>query len=80
MNDVDSIISQLETQREAIDRAISALRGVEAGSLPAKRRGPQPPQKKATQKKAKKRVLSEEGRARISEAAKRRWAALKKAK
>lgn len=74
MNDVDSIISQLEKQRDAIDRALAALREVDGGSAPVKRRGRPPAQKKATSK----RVLSPEGRARISEAAKRRWADLKK--
>jgi hypothetical protein len=74
LNDVDSIISQLEKQRDAIDRALAALREVEGGSAPAKRRGRPPAQKKSVAK----RVLSPEGRAKISEAAKRRWADLKK--
>jgi hypothetical protein len=72
LNEVDSIISQLEEQRSSIERAISALREI---SSPAPRRGRRP----GTKLTRTKRVLSPEGRARIAEAARRRWANLKKA-
>ncbi len=66
MNDVENVISKLEKQRSAIDRAISALREI-TGS-PAT--GPD-----VVESKTKKRHLSPEGRRRIIEATKRRWAA-----
>jgi hypothetical protein len=66
VNDVENIISKLEKQRSAIDRAISALREI-TGS-PAT--GPD-----VAEGKTRKRHLSPEGRKRIIEATKRRWAA-----
>ena len=66
MNDVENVISQLEKQRSAIDRAISALREI-TGSPTT---GPDVAESKTT-----KRHLSPEGRKRIIEATKRRWAA-----
>ena len=65
---VEQIISELEQQREAIERAISALRQVEgtpATGGPLKRRGRPPGQKGH---------MSPEGRARIAEATRKRWA------
>jgi hypothetical protein len=73
VNEVKSIISQLERQKSAIDRAIGALREVTGAGLV------QPTVTGAPQKRArKKRRLSPEGRQRIIDAAKRRWA-MKKA-
>jgi hypothetical protein len=69
VNEIASIISQLERQRAAIDRAISALREVE-GVKPAQTA----PSGKATAKEPKKRRMSAAGRRRIAEAAKKRWA------
>lgn len=72
MNDIDKIISQLEQQRAAIDNAISALRTVSGTSSqpepsqPAQKRRGRPP-----------RRLSADGRKRISEAARKMWAAKK---
>ena len=74
LNDINRIISELEKQRTAIDRAISALRDV-SGSAGTSSQGSA---SKATKKSGgprKKRQLSEEGRQRIIEATKRRWAA-----
>lgn len=71
LNEIQSIISQLETQRGAIERALGALREI-AGAAAAtggKRRG-RPPQKK----RGGKRHMSAEGRARIAEATRKRWA------
>jgi hypothetical protein len=73
LSKVDSIISELEQQRQAIDRAIEALREIGAGREPAKRRG-RPPGKKT---RGGKRNMSPEGRARIAEAARKRWAELR---
>ena len=74
MNELSQIIRQLEQQRSAIDKALTALRGTPAAAIPETegttgRRGRRP----------RKRRLSPEGRARIAEAARRRWAALKAA-
>ena len=68
MDEINRIIERLERQRTAIDRALDALRDIatETASEPA-RRAP------AT-KKSRKRRLSPEGRARIAEAARKRWA------
>jgi hypothetical protein len=69
------IIVRLEKQKAAIDRALAALHEFDEGS-PAESAQPR---KTAAKKTAKKRVLSEEGRQRIAEAARKRWASKKKA-
>ena len=68
MNNVENVISQLERQRSAIDRAISALREVAGKSSLAKVTSP------SSNGQHRKRHLSPEGRRRIIEATKRRWA------
>ena len=68
MNNVENVISQLETQRSAIDRAISALREVAGKSALAKTILP------STNGQLRKRHLSPAGRRRIIAAAKKRWA------
>jgi len=71
MNDLSSIIRQLEGQKSAIERALSALReasGMSESRLSSADRTPPP-------KKPRKHRLSAEGRERIAEAARRRWAA-----
>lgn len=89
MNDLSKIVAQLEEQRDAIDRALKALREI-GGSSGAVRvaatsaaASVAPAGKKKGPGRPRKRRLSEEGRQRIIEAAKRRWAkvnATKKAK
>lgn len=67
LTDVQRIISDLERQRNAIDRAIAALREITPSAAPAKRAaGPPAPAK---------RQMSPEGRQRIVDALKKRWAA-----
>lgn len=75
VNDIKRIISDLEQQRSSIDRAISALREVSGmgESRPAAQT------QSATKSAPRKRRLSEEGRRRIAEAARKRWAAQKAA-
>ena len=71
MNDLKSIIAQLEQQRAAIDRALSALREISgSGNRPAERSAAA-----GITKVRKKRRLTPEGRERIAEATRRRWAA-----
>lgn len=69
MNEIESIIAQLERQRTAVDRALSALReiGGTGAAAPGRKRG-RPPGKKAGG------GMSAEGRARIGEATRQRWA------
>ena len=74
MNELSQIIKQLEQQRSAIDRALTALRGSAAAAIPQTEATPA-----RRGRKGRKRRLSPEGRARIAEAARRRWAALKAA-
>ena len=69
MNDIENVISRLEKQRSAIDRALLALREISGPDTP----NAQP----VSQSKSRKRRLSPEGRRRIIEATKRRWAARK---
>jgi hypothetical protein len=68
LKDIETIIADLEQQRSAIDRAISALREVTGVRASTKQAAP-------PRRGAKKRQLSPEGRARIAEATRRRWAA-----
>lgn len=72
MSSVEQMISQLERHRDALDSALAALREVSgaAFSTAARRRG-------VKQVPRKKRRLSAEGRQRIAEAARKRWAGLK---
>ena len=74
MNDIGKIISQLEQQRDSIDRAISALQAVTGDHAGSESKS------SASQARPRKRRLSAAGRKRIAEAAKRRWAAIKAAK
>jgi hypothetical protein len=69
------IITRLEKQKAAIDRALAALHEFDDGAVAESA----VPRKTAAKKAAKKRVLSEEGRQRIADAARKRWAAKKKA-
>ena len=66
---LESVIAQLEQQGAVIDRALEALRRI-GGAGPVKRRG-RPPGKKTG-------GMSAEGRARIGEAQRKRWAAKKR--
>ena len=66
MNQIESIIARLERQRDAVDRALGALRDI-SGS-------PATLTKNLGSPLGKKRQMSAEGRARIGEATRRRWA------
>ena len=75
MNDIANIISQLEHQKAAIERAVSALREIDGPSQIGASTAP-----KAPGKASQKRHVSPEGRKRIAEALRRRWAAKRAAK
>jgi hypothetical protein len=70
LKDINSIVSELEQQRDAIERAIKALKEVTGARAvkPTIEQTPLPAGRK-------KRHLSAEGRRRIIEATKKRWAA-----
>ena len=69
MSDIAAVISQLETQREAIQLALQELRSITgSGSSPSANNT-------APRGRPRKRHLSPEGRARIIAATKKRWAA-----
>jgi hypothetical protein len=75
VNDLGKIIAELEHQKAAIERAITALREI-AGPTQGGAISPATGEGKTT---APKRHMSPEGRKRIIEATKRRWAAKKAA-
>jgi hypothetical protein len=71
MSGLKDVIQQLEHQKAAIEKALDALRGLEATPESQPRRGPgRPPKAEAPQ-----HGMSEAGRQRLREAMKRRWAA-----
>ena len=72
------IINRLEQQKVTIDKAIAALREFDDSEI-AETERPKSKVAKAVKKAAKKRVMSEEGRKRIAEASRKRWAAVRKA-
>jgi hypothetical protein len=65
MNDIANVIARLEQQRTKIDTAISALRSLQ---------GTQPTPSKAAAAPRKRRRMSAEGRKRIADAVRKRWA------
>jgi hypothetical protein len=75
------IVVRLEQQRDAIDRALSALRDVEDAAAPSAPAAPVSagPVEQRPAKKKRKGRLSPEGRARLIAALKKRWAAKKAA-
>jgi hypothetical protein len=75
LSDFREVISRLENQKAAIDRAIAILREFDEGSAT------ETPAKKVAAKTApKKRVMSAAGKKAIGDAVRRRWAAVKAAK
>ena len=84
-NAFKDIITQLQKQKIAIERAIAALQEVDNDAGPQTNSSEQAPAKKSSTKKASakstdsKRTMSPEARKRISDAVRKRWAAVKKA-
>ena len=75
MTDIASIVSELEQQRAAIDRAISALQQVARPDRGVSGTNSQPRAASTMTRR-----LSAAGRRRIAEAARRRWAEIRGAK
>lgn len=73
MDALNDIIVRLEKQKKAIDAALNALRQVDESAAAA----PEQRVKRAYTRRAvkKSRGISEEGRLRLAEAMKKRWAA-----
>jgi hypothetical protein len=71
---LENILTQLKSERDRLDKAISALAGV-AGRV---RRGRRAKAASSSARPTRRRRLSPEGRRRIVEALKRRWAQQKK--
>ena len=69
MSDISNVIARLEKQRSDIDSAIAALRNLQGNQAPAP--------KTATHRK--RRRMSAEGRKRIADAVRKRWAEKKAA-
>lgn len=74
--DIQSIVKELKRERDRLDRAIAAL---EESKSPLAPRGPQPAAKVPAVPAKRGHGLTAEGRKRISDALKKRWAEKKKA-
>ena len=68
---LNHIIARLEEQRSAIERALSALRQIEGSGVQNKVEQSPAPRKVRMKRK---RRITPEGRERLAEAMKRRWA------
>ena len=68
---LNDIIARLEVQKSAIERALSALREIEGSGVQSREEKPPAPRKVRTKRK---RRITPEGRKRLAEAMKRRWA------
>jgi hypothetical protein len=78
---VNDMLGQLQDERGRIDQAISALQGLDsAGSTSTPRRGRPAANATSPGTRRGRRRMSAAARKRISEAAKARWAARKRAK
>ncbi|MBV8071139.1 MAG: hypothetical protein JO270_14620 [Acidobacteriaceae bacterium] len=74
-NTFKDVISQLQKQKSAIERAIAALQDVGDETVP----GAESATSQRGRKTRRKRTLSADARRRIAEAQRQRWAAAKKA-
>lgn len=69
--DLDRIVADLKRERDRLSRAIAALEGTDAPAPATKQKAvARPP----ASKKRRRRGLTAEGRKRLSEAMKKRWA------
>jgi hypothetical protein len=80
---LDAILSAIDAEISKLQQARAMLADVEAAPIVAVKRGPGRPRKMTATvpvKAKKKRVLSDDARAKIAAAQKKRWAAAKKGK
>jgi len=71
-NSLNEVIKKLEQQRTGIERALAALREIEGPAAPAPAAAPGPGRPRKAKRKG---GMTPEGRRRLSEALKARWAA-----
>ncbi len=75
--DIDNIVADLKKERDRVVKAIAALVGM--GSAPTgKRRGRKPGVKAAVTTRKRRGGISKEGRKKLSELMKKRWAERRK--
>jgi hypothetical protein len=74
MLDIHRILTELEDERDRLDRAITLLKGIESPGTAGK---PAAPRK--SKSKPRRRGLTPAGRKRLSEMMKKRWAERRKA-
>ncbi|HKN12770.1 MAG TPA: hypothetical protein VJX68_06190 [Candidatus Binatus sp.] len=74
--EIDKIVADLKKERDRLVRAITALVG--AGAATGAKRGRKPGRKAATTKRKRRGGISKEGRKRLSELMKKRWAERRK--
>jgi hypothetical protein len=75
-----TILAELRGERDRINRAIAALETLESAAAPAKPGKKAPAVAVVKAGVPKRRTMSASARKRISDAAKKRWAALRKTK
>jgi len=74
--EINKIVADLKKERDRLVRAITALVG--AGAATGAKRGRKPGRKAATTKRKRRGGISREGRKRLSELMKKRWAERRK--
>ena len=67
--DLRKVVSELKQERDRLNRAIAALEGIEGAAVASSKSSSKP-----VAKKAKKNNISPEGRKRLSDMMKKRWA------
>ena len=75
--EIDKIVADLKKERDRLVRAIAALVGV-GGAATGARRGRKPGPKAAGTRRKRRGGISKEGRKRLSELMKKRWAERRK--
>jgi hypothetical protein len=75
--DIESIVADLKKERDRVVKAIAALAGMGSTST-GKRRGRKPGAKAAAKTGKRRGGISKEGRKRLSELMKKRWAERRK--
>lgn len=76
--EINKIVADLKKERDRLARAIAALVGMGGGAATGKRRGRKAGRKAATTKRRRRGGISKEGRKRLSELMKKRWAERRK--
>ena len=75
--DIESIVADLKKERDRVVKAIAALAGM-GSTTTGKRRGRKPGVKAAAKTRTRRGGISKEGRKRLSELMKKRWAERRK--